>query len=405
MRLFVILLFSTLSGLLSAQNSIESVLSYRLSEQEMTEVLAREDFLKTHKFNSPWLRELDFRVRSNDSEIGLEDYRLRFTLINPLEIDRNRDYRKLLLSQQVFERKKTINNVMLRRYEILLESYYLDQSRSIKENYLTNIKEIRAILMAEAFDLGDVVDLEQEITKIEFQLADIDQKASVIKRLIQAYELSDLPDWSEYSLIEISQISYMIENDLKDSVTMRMISQSQKIDHTTSIVAIKKAEAFSNIGYIQAEYDTERGKVLDDHVGFQIGISVPIFNSNKPDLQRRELELIEDMADMKQTVAIEQEQTDLEVLRIKDLISQSQMIQDKTAALNELKSMMNKTSNGLSSYKKIADYDLFLSEKASSTYADICMRYIRLLHTYGRLADEPYVNFISSALNSFEIKE
>ncbi|MFT6866582.1 MAG: hypothetical protein ACJA08_001413 [Cyclobacteriaceae bacterium] len=405
MKLYGFILFLIISNCIIAQNDVERLLSYPLSDREMSEVLAREEFLNTHKFNSPWLRDLDFRIRSNDKEVGLEDYRLRFTLLNPVEMDRNRDYRKLLLSQQSFERKKTINDVMLRRYELLIESHFLEQNFKIKEKYLLNLKDIRSIVMAELFDLGDVVNLEQEMTRIEFQLADLKQKSDIIGRLLSSYELENFPDWSQFPIISIQQISFMLKNNMNDSVSMRVIAKNQKLEESSSIMAIKKAESFSNIGYFQAEYDKERGNVWDEHVGFQIGITIPIFNSNKPDLQRRELELLEDAVDLNQTISVEKEQNDLEVVRINDLISQGDLIKEKINSLNDLKKLINETDSDINGFKRIADYDLFLNEKQISTFSDIRMRFVKLLHTYGRLADQPYTNFLSNDLTTFDISQ
>ena len=59
---------------------------------------------------------------------------------------------------------------------------------------------------------------------------------------------------------------------------------------------IEKSESLNNIGYFQAEYDTERGDEPYDHFGYQIGIRIPIVNPDKPQLNRRKLALMDDEA-------------------------------------------------------------------------------------------------------------
>ncbi|MFY0600591.1 MAG: hypothetical protein JXR03_13045 [Cyclobacteriaceae bacterium] len=403
MRLQITLVLFFVSRLIYAQVSVEDVLSKPLSEEEMTQVLAREDYLNSHKFNSPWLRELDFRARSNDREIALEDYRLRLSFLNPLEILANRDYRKVLQSQQNFERKKTIDKVLLRRYELLIETNYVLKSLTIQNNYLEALKEIKSIMVSEQFDFSDLVDMEQEITKVELFIANLEQKRAVLEQIFSESGFSGLPDCNDFRWITSAQIKTLLGGSSNDTISLLQISELQKIEKEETILRIKKAEAFSNIGFIQAEYDTERGKAFDDHVGFQVGVTIPVFNSNKPDLQRRELELIEEKADYKVLVAEERQQKNIDELRIKDLLSQSELIDEKKEELGEIRELINAGNNGFKAYRKLAEYDLFLEEKDLTFDSDIYMKYVMHLHKQGTLSDEPYINALSSEMSSFDL--
>ena len=147
------------------QSEMVDILSYPLSDEEIGLVAAREDYLSDHQFNSPWLRELDFRIRPNNIETSLSEYRLRFGILNPAEIKANKSYYKLLLSQQQFERSRVVNNVLNRRYELILEGFYLQRSRKIDQENLEKLKEIKSLVLAQTADLDEVLKLEEAITK------------------------------------------------------------------------------------------------------------------------------------------------------------------------------------------------------------------------------------------------
>lgn len=396
--------FSLLVGsfYVSAQLKVSDVLSKPISEDEMVQVLAREDYLATHKFNSPWLREVDIRARSNDREVGLEDYRVRFSLINPLEIKANRDYRKLILSQQSLERRKSINEILYRRYELIVESYYIQSAINSTKNYIESLQEIEKISMSEIMDIGDVIDIEQEITKQQILASNLQMKQNVLTQAFEYSQFASIPDFQDFDWITVDLMLDIIHNERK-TPSLDLLSEQAKLDQEESIMTIKKAEAFSNIGFIQAEYDLERGNNLDDHLGFQIGVSVPIFNSDKPDLQRRELELIEERAEYEEFEKTKQREDTYETLRLEELAKQVKLIQSKVGQLANLKRTVAASEAGLSEYKKLAEYEYYLTSKLNELQAGLRYRFLQTLKKSGDLDAQPYTNYLSQSLSQFDL--
>lgn len=405
MKLLAYFFLLLISSSLYSQLKVENVLSQPLSINEMSQVLAREDFLSTHKFNSPWLRDVDVRVRSNDQEIGLEDYKIRFSFLNPFEIRANKDYRKMLMSQQSFERKKTINEVLLSRYELLIEANFLYESINTVKEHLGNLTDIKSIILTENFNLSDALDLEHEITKTELSLSELNQKVNIINQVFSYWGFNEMPDWDLFTWVSTDQMIKLLDTNSDEPSSMSLLNKKQKLAQEESIMTIKKAESRSNIGFVQAEYDLERGNEFQEHIGFQIGVSIPIFNSDKPDLQRRKLELIEDKASISQFAEDEKQEKNLEMLRITELINQSRMIEKKIVSLQELKKLIDESQPDIDNYQKITEYEFFLKSKQVSYYGDIRSRYIKLLSDQGKLSDQPYLNYISFDLSNFDLLE
>ena len=99
-------------------------------------------------------------------------------------------------------------------------------------------------------------------------------------------------------LITIEKINSLMESTApQDSSHLKLLEAEQELMLANYDLKVDKAENRRNIGYLQAEYDTERGNEFDEHMGFQIGIRIPLSNPDRPDLQRSRLDILEDQFD------------------------------------------------------------------------------------------------------------
>lgn len=386
-----------------AQKRMGDLLSFPISEGEMGVVLAREEYLSTHKFNSPWLRELDFRIRPNDVESSISDYRLRFGILNPFEIKANREYHKLLIRQQSFERKKTINDVLKRRYELILEGHYLIRSVEIAKQNLNRLNEFRTIMLEEGFVVGKVIALDEKITKQELALMGLNRN---IKLLMPAYQLLGIDSISAFlddTWISKEQLADLVTQS-ESSQTLRLQMEQQELDRKASILEINKAEAFSNLGFVQAEYNAEEQDSRDEQVTFQIGLQIPIFNTDRPDNQRRELALIEDQVDYQAMVAEEEESRRSETLLFTDYLREWDLISEKVELLKSYEQVIEEVGGGVEDYERLQSYRFFLEGKKLRVSSDVYLRYINLLAETGDLSNQPYKNFLDADLAPFALE-
>lgn len=386
-----------------AQTAMSDLLSFPLSEEEMGVVLAREEYLATHKFNSPWLRELDFRIRPDELETSLTDYRLRFGILNPMEIKANRDYYKLLLRQQSFERKKTINSALKRRYQLIIEGYFLVSSLDINEQNLAQLKRTKTLLLEESKnDLGDLLAMEEEITKQELTINSIRRGIAQMLPAYQQLGAEQLSLFANDRWITSGSIREIIQQNA-DNETLDLLSDQQQLERETSMLEINKAEAFSNLGFVQTEYDTEGGDTRDEQIRFQFGIQIPIFNTDRPDNQRRELELIEERAEYVATAKDEQSLRSTQALAIVDFLKDWELLEDKSVELEAYQEVFDEIGGDLKQFRQLREYRYYLEMKMLRTRMDIYTRYIDFLSESGELADQPYQNFLSDSLESFEL--
>jgi len=386
------------------QVSMQDVLSFPLTDDEMGVVLARENYLATHKFNSPWLRELDFRIRPNNEETSISDYRLRFGILNPREIKANRDYYKVLIHQQAFERKKSINSVLQRRYQLIIEGHYLLRAVEINEENLAQLLNVRTLLLNESPEgLRELLATEEEITKQELTINNLRRKMTELLPAYQLLGMEDLSTFSAETWLTKEQAEEVISRKAGGE-TLTLLSDQQELEREASLLEINKAEAFSNLGFIQTEYDGERGDTRDEHIRFQVGIQIPIFNTDRPDNQRRELELIEEQAEYASAARDEHQLRQTQAQTLVDFLKDWALLHEKTAQLETYRKVLDETGGNLKQLDQLREYTYFLEMKTLTTRMDIYLRYIDFLAESGTLAEQPYLNYLTETLTSFELR-
>jgi hypothetical protein len=166
-----------------------------------------------------------------------------------------------------------------------------------------------------------------------------------------------------------------------------------------SLYSIDKAEAWSNIGFVQAEYDIDRGSNFNDHLGYQIGVTLPLFNSKKPDLKREKLELIEEQTQQKAKKSALKESFNSQEMRFTHELESWYMAKEYEQRLTEIESL------GLTSVKSVItlrNKKGALKEWQINALANLWLGYIqlKLVNTQQAL----FLNFLTKEQQQINIQ-
>jgi|GEM_PF-2136249 len=377
---------------LYGQSMFTKYLSAPVTDADYIVLMRQQEYLSTHNFASPWLRELEFRLRSKDIDPGLEEYRIRLGLINPLEIRANKVYKQMLDKQMAANEQKLLNDLMLNRYHVLIEYHYLSGKDSLltqRKNELSNQQQ--AILDTKP-DLKDLIALEDQITKIELEQAELSEQFRLIQQTISRsvpgnYNTSSKLVTAKQVVDHIDTLTtqgYLVKEALRD---LELKMQMQQI---------KKAEAFSNMGFVQGEYDKNRGNEVSEHLGFQVGLRVPIFNRDKPDLQRRELGMIDDQVKVETISEQEAYQRDQIISRMLGSYEQYRLLVQREEKLKQWLELYDQLSAEIDTYLKISEFRYFLQERKLEYYSDLLSGYLEVLHLGGWLSQSPMQNYLNA---------
>jgi len=393
------------------QFSMEVFLSGSRDDHSLQQVQDKLDFLKDNNFNSPWLRETEVRIRSNDFNVSPEDFRLRFSPTNPWQIKANKQYYEAQQNQLDIEYLYTLNKTLRTRYDLLIEHFHafeLEKLNKLKFRYYSEVMKIIGHYGSTMnLDVKDLVDADKSQLEARLEWKEMAFQREEIESLIK--DISSFTgdiDWEIMDFIQIEDMKQVLRTIQQElDVSNIYIAQVEKRNALSAArMNVEKTEARKNIGYLQAEYDIDRGKSFDRHFGYQVGLSIPLTNPDKPDLNRRKISLMDDETVLaRQKVMVARRQKLLK-LRLDHLIDQYDLVAEKLNILNDNKilkvSGLDKNPDP-DKFLKMREYQLELLEKKIKISKNLYEAYISYIDYAGKLVQSPVKNYLSKFLKEF----
>ena len=288
---------------LQAQFSMEKYLSNSVQAIEIKSIQNQQQYLVESSFRSPILREVEFRMRANQFGEGLDDYRLRFSPLNPFERSANKNYSAVIEEQKKMEFRWTLNEVFKSRYGMMIKHFYLYQQQQNLSKKVTFYNDLLSLarLRPNTYSVKDVIRTDRSILKAQIKLAELKGSQEQLEYLInQTYSYAGELTWDKNLLIKPAQISDWLKEHNVPAIDNNLFIQNEikKGILAESEFTIKKQESFSNIGYVQAEYREDADNTFGQKLGIQVAMTIPIVNPDKPDLARRRLKMIKDIQEL-----------------------------------------------------------------------------------------------------------
>lgn len=415
MRLKLIFLFLyvfTLDSTIGfAQFIMDDFLSTARNDISLSPTQSKIDFLKENNFDGPWISRVEFRTRSNDANLSQEDFRFRLTPGNPGELKANKRYYDKQVTLLNLEYQDELNSALVKRYSIAIDHVFefkkkenLNKQLGINRELINLMSNSRGIY---SVDMGDLIDAQSDeldmMLAIENAKINIDEIEYMIK---DYYEFSGDLDWEQTDFIEINDILNLFD-EIKNKPSgehINLVKMEQKNELAAERFNIEKSETLNNIGYFQAEYDTDRGDEPYDHFGYQIGVRIPIVNPDKPQLNRRKLALMDDEALLDEKKDDIRKSLELAVLRMDNYNVQYNEINKKLDHLGKQNFIALKSpgkSVKMSDMIKMNEFYIDLLGKKNSVEKKIYLTYLEYLNLNGMLTQAPMRNYLSKNLSEF----
>jgi len=230
--------------------------------------------------------------------------------------------------------------------------------------------------------IQDLIQLDKELVKSRLELEKTRSEKRKIDYLIRYdYNFDGGIDWQNFPLVKTEQIQEILFMD-----------------------PLKSPESFSNIGFVQAEYRPDRGSTVGEHMGIQLGITIPVVNPDRPDLERRKFRLIQNQNE----VEVKKREAAVGLFisnnKVDGLIRQYQIVQDKLARYNNFALNANQGVPSTDVIIELLEYKDSLRKTELSIYSQLLETYISLLEYQGRLIELPYRNYLSPQQTELDIK-
>lgn len=393
-----------LSGTCQNGSFVAEYLKTAGGDQGLERFQAEMNFLEIKGIKSSWIRDVELRFTSKGMNASLEDYKLRVSPSNPWEVKANRAYNQQQMENTQTRYRIAYSSALKSRYRLLIDHYFLNQMIGIAEEEIAFRKKFTEQvlkLQKEEIDLGDFISLESGLSLKEIEAAELQMELGEVTSLI-SLDFEGEVEWEGFDFISPESIaSYLANLDSVAEMNLYKLEANQKLLLEEEMYRVNKAEAFSNIGFLQANYERDQGNTVREHLGFQIGITLPIANRDKADLARDEFDLINERNKKELTGQVVDQQSKMLKSKLDASLAMYFLIQEKLTRAKSLKPSVNSAVD-LSLIIKHTAYTSGLHEKQVEVFWDIVEDFIDFLDLQGQLVQQPVKNYLSESLPYLE---
>ncbi|MBO6585662.1 MAG: hypothetical protein JJ953_06120 [Gracilimonas sp.] len=390
----------------TAQHTVSDFLLTAFEDRNTSHFDAQRAFLKPRNYRYPILEEVELRMGNDEQTYEDLQYALRVRPGNPWRIRRNNAFFNATRKELELQKRREYKENLMMRYELALEYFHNRELAAMIEESLDIISRKANImeenLQSELFDGKDYseakLDQVEAIDKLEESLVELNRIQVEIELILDTGDLN----WINFSLIKVETIEELagdIATQSNPSVELDLISQQAEVARQEG--RVEKADF--DIGYAQLEYFPFTNR--KSNYGFSVGVTLPIFKDNKPQIAERKLDELE----LEGELEFEQHRDSINKIReyqhLKNLIAQHRLMLKKVDELN-LKAMQNNLANS-EDFDPLTILDLQegiakLDEVILKSRFRVLSQFVDFLYTYDALAKSPLTNYLSEDLMLIE---
>ena len=393
---FAILLFF-LSGSVLAQSSVDQVLQQAAYDTRLSSINQQLSYYRSNSFKSPAVRELELRVRGNNFDSSPDNFALRLGILNPKERTANNIFNVAKENYLLKTKDHLLNEILSEKYNGLINNFDLVITLSLMQEEKNQIKAFE-LAQKGVLALNDWIKLDQNLLELGLKQADFE---SLIHAKNSEFIINDSlflnVDWDEFELVSLDEIKNTIALHNHKSFFLEVDLASGKLHLDRLKLNIDYAESW-NIGFFQAGYDIDGGGTLKKQMDYRIGITIPLFNEDKPKLKREELKLMGTAVELKHLEEINVLIDRQRMKQFNDLVLRYEMLLQKE---QELSNLAAAGVDGIDGFLALSKYMTSVKKSLHKTNIKILLLYIEILEKKGILGAEPYLNYLSKELNPF----
>jgi hypothetical protein len=279
------------------------------------------------------------------------------------------------------------------RYKQLISHFYLSQALKLLNNEILQLTFSYEQSQGSNLSIKYLIETDEKILKRELKRKEVLSSVKILENYIRRiHGIKDSISWDDITVVTIEKIKRQILTDTSTySSAFQLALKSFRLEEQS--FKIEKAESFRNIGFLQAEYDIDRGKEFNDHMGFQLGINLPVFNVDKPKLQREKLELLETESQLQQ----EKDESEIKRFNLnKKLVQHIWSYETVEKRLKDFEAFGRDISyDEIEDYLALINYLGSLQMMKNEIFFECVNTYIDLVALSGQLSEKPFVNYLS----------
>ena len=409
MRTFFLSLFisSFLVSDIFAQQTVADFLLTAYEDVTLNQFDSQMNFITPRNIRIPVIDEVEIRM-SND-ERTYEDlrYQLRLRPANPWAIRRNNALFNARKEELSAEKQLQYKENLINRYELVLEYFEQLELSSLNRTRLELLSKKSSIFMenpsSDLFDAREFAKSKIEEVEVLEELNNIQVGSNNTQMEISIWMGETEIDWKYFPLISVSSVDSIAALITSNEFTSTELEYlTRRFETAQQETRVEKSDF--DIGYVQAEYapfiDPDKTSL-----GFSIGLNIPIFKNNKPQIAERMLDQIRRENILIAETKIDSIEKALEYGFLLNLTEQHFQLQRDIDNLDfdNLLSNLGRSEN----YDPIAMLELeeaalMLDEMVIKSKYRVLEQYLDFLYTYDSIVQKPLLNYLAKDLSPLE---
>jgi len=368
---------------------------------------AKLDFLHTSSSNTPFFDRIEFRTETDGFEFPRQRYSLRFYPNGWGETGSGKKVYKTTVAANETQRALLLHQALKRRYTLVVELLHtrnmVELTQQLMVLYEDRVRVLRQGSESTDFNMNDLVEAEDDYTRIQLELIDLENTRSAIDAAIRACTPDNASvGFDAGSIAEIGSIEKAIRqlNTAIDEDNVYLRDSAARLELAQWSYDLEKSRGRKYISYFETHYDNEERHDAREAIFVELGIRFPFINTNRLDTNRRMLAYLTEKGRYEELKQVLSEKRSALTGDLEKLLKQHALLTAKEERAS-LKS-------SLTTYLHLEGVDplMLLKLKESTLKRDITLeklryaiysQYVEFLDVLGALSEKPLKNYLSSA--------
>ncbi|KPA11844.1 conserved hypothetical protein, secreted [Candidatus Magnetomorum sp. HK-1] len=396
-----------------AEITINDYLATAFKDEALVYQTEKIAFLKNSSSNTPYINEVELRMQIDEFEDSKHKYTVRMNMNGWGEHSQGKKVYEASLKYNETERAILLNDSLKDRYIDIIGYNYLEMLMVLKDSlmhvYTDRVEVLKKSVGTLQFDAVELIDTERELLDLQLDMVNIKNEKVVIEEKIKLFFSTENED--------ILIIKDMIDiYSIQDKIIKLKGSFEQKNVHiqhgqynfemADAKYKLEQAENKTYLSFLEASYDMDQKEKFEKAFTFEFGVTIPIVNPNRLDINRRKLNSLKAKSNWMNVKKNIQMNFYALSRKIKRLITQYDII-----------SMQKKKSRTEETFDIFRQMDganplILLKLKESMLKNEITLlkiqhqiyeTYIKLLDCSGELSSTPLINYLSKNSESLSV--
>ena len=283
--------------------TVSQVLRSALSSPEVSGFEKQIDWLNQGRYGLPWVNTLELRTRNNELLFNRQQYALRLDIENPLKVIHNKRYFETQQQLSALRRQRALKEGLTNRYILLVRFMEAEHVRAIrmKEDSLVRklLEAQRSRVGLAGFDASDLVEAQLDVVSRQADRREAEfDFATIQSRLARLSGAAGSEIQGLNAQIQPEEIAVLYDS-VRQGVNLTVVMEKAKeVELASRKVAVDKVSY--TMGWVQGMYVPFRRDEGERPAGLALGLTIPLFNKNKDDEARDQLDVLEEEAELQQ---------------------------------------------------------------------------------------------------------